>query len=134
METIDLSGLNYLAIIVAAIAHMLVGLIWFSRRLFGNAWFELTGKDLTPARAWLPLAVVGHLAIAFVLAILFSLAGVTTIPGGVALAVLVWLGFIVTLEIGELVWEKIPFQLFVIRIGNHLVAMSLAGAILAAWR
>ena len=40
----------------------------------------------------------------------------------------------VTLEIGELIWEKIPFKLFMIRVGNHLVALTLAGIILAVWR
>lgn len=81
---------------------------------------------------WIPVAVVGHMAIAFVLAILMVFAGVTTILGGLAVAVLVWLGFVVTLEIGELVWEKIQFKLFLIRIGNHLVALALAGMILEA--
>ena len=39
-----------------------------------------------------------------------------------------------TLEVGELIWEKIPVRLFLIRIGNHLVALGIAGAILAVWR
>ena len=30
--------------------------------------------------------------------------------------------------------EKVPFRLFLIRVGNHLVALSIAGAILALWR
>ena len=50
------------------------------------------------------------------------------------MGVLVWIGFVVTLEIGELIWEKIPFKLFLIRVGGHLVALSVAGAILAVWR
>jgi hypothetical protein len=41
---------------------------------------------------------------------------------------------VVTLEIGELIWEKIPFKLFMIRVGNHLVALTLAGIIPAVWR
>lgn len=44
------------------------------------------------------------------------------------------IGFVVTLETGELIWEKIPPKLFLIRIGNHLVALGLAGIILAIWR
>lgn len=134
MDPIDLSTINYFAVLVAGVAHMATGLVWFSRRLFGDAWVRLTGQDLTPARAWLPVAAVGHLAIAFVLAILFGLAGVTSILGGLVVAWLVWAGFVVTLEIGELVWEKIPVELFLIRVGNHLVALSLAAVILAAWR
>jgi hypothetical protein len=134
VESIDLTRINYLAVVVAGVAHMAVGMIWFQSRLFGGAWSELTGKDLAPAVKWVPLAVVGHLTIAFVLAILMVFASVTTILGGLTVAVLVCLGFLVTLEIGELVWEKIQFKLFLIRIGNHLVALSLAGIILGAWR
>ncbi len=63
-----------------------------------------------------------------------NLANATTVLGGIAVGVLVWAGFVVTLEIGELIWEKIPFRLLMIRAGNHLVALSLAGIILAVWR
>ena len=134
MITVDLAQINFLAVVVAAIAHMATGLVWFSRRLFGEAWVTLTGKDLAPARAWLPVAAVGHLAIALVLAVLIEATGATSPQGGLVVALLVWVGFVVTLEIGELVWEKIPFQLFLIRIGDHLVALSLAGLILGTWR
>jgi hypothetical protein len=134
MEAIDLSTINYLAVLIAAGAHMAVGLIWFSTRLFGNTWSALTGQSLTPARRWIPAAAVGHLAIAFVLAVLMLWAGVTMALGGLVIALVVWAGFVVTLEIGELVWEKIPVQLFLLRIGNHLVGLSVAGLVLGAWR
>lgn len=134
MDTIDLASINYLAVLVAGLAHMAVGVIWFSARLFGNTWAALTGQTLTPAWGWIPVAIVGHLAIALVLAILMAFAGVTTVLGSLVIAVLVWAGFVVTLEVGELVWEKISIQLFLLRIGNHFVALSLAGLILGAWR
>ena len=128
------SGINLLAVIVAGVAHMVTGIIWFRPQLFGRAWTEDTGKDLVPARQWLIAGVVGHQVIALALAVIVNLAGATTAAGGIAVAALVWLGFVVTLEVGELIWEKIPVRLFLIRAGNHLVALSIAGAILAAWR
>jgi len=127
-------NINLLAVLMAGIAHMLTGLVWFSPGLFGNDWMKLTGKDLKPASQWLFIGALGHLVIAFVLAFLINLAGATTLMGGIAVGVLIWVGFIVTLEIGELIWEKIPFRLFLLRIGNHLVALSIAGAILGVWR
>jgi hypothetical protein len=128
------SDINLWAVLVAGIVHMLTGLIWFQTWLFGKTWSELTGATLTPAFKWMPAGVIGHMLIALVLAMIVKLAGATTLGGGILVGALVWLGFIVTLEIGELIWEKIPFKLFLIRIGNHLVALSLAGAILAVWR
>ena len=132
--TIALSDVNLLAVFVAGVAHMVTGIVWFSPKLFGNAWAELTGKDLEPAKRWLVAGILGHQVIALALAVLVRLAGATTAAGGLAVAVLVWAGFVVTLEIGELIWEKIPFRLFAIRIGNHLVALGIAGVILALWQ
>jgi hypothetical protein len=45
-----------------------------------------------------------------------------------------WIGFVVPLETGELIWEKIPFKLFLIRIGNQFVGMGISGFILGAWQ
>ena len=134
MDTIDLLQINYLAVVAAGLAHMAVGLVWFQRRLFGDAWVALTHQTLEPAVKWLPVAAVGHLAIAFVLAILIRFAGGPSLLAGLVIGLLVWGGFIVTTEIGELVWEKIPFKLFLIRVGEHLVALCAAGAILGLWR
>ena len=131
---IGFSGINLPAVFVAGLAHMATGLVWFSPKLFGNAWAELTGEDLKPASRWLIAGVVGHQIIALALAVIVRLAGATTVAGGIAVAILVWIGFVVTLEVGELIWEKIPVRLFLIRIGNHLVALGIAGAILAVWR
>ena len=128
-----LYDVNPLAVIVAGILHMVIGLVWYQPRLFGNAWAALTGKDLNPAKKWLGLGVIGHLTIALVLALLIGLAGARDAVGGFTIAFLVWIGFIVTLEIGELIWEKIQTKLFLIRIGEHLLSLGLAGIILAVW-
>jgi hypothetical protein len=128
------SNVNVLAVLVAGIIHMATGLVWYQPRLFGTKWSALTGKDLNPAKQWLLVGAVGHIVIALVLAIIVNLANTTTVFGGLVCGILVWLGFIVTLEIGELIWEKIPFTLFLIRIGEHLVSLGLAGIILAVWR
>jgi Kef-type K+ transport system membrane component KefB len=129
-----LSDINFVAVLVAGFVHMATGLIWFSTSVFGRQWMELTKQEMKPAQRWIPAAVIGHLLIALVLAIVVHLANATTVLEGFAIGVLIWIGFVVTLEIGELVWEKIPFKLFMIRIGNHFVALGLAGAILADWR
>jgi hypothetical protein len=130
---INLSEINYLAVLVTGIIHMVANLVWFLPKFFGKAWAELTQKEMKPAPQWIWAGVVSHLLVAFTLAILVNLAGATTILGGIVVAALAWLGFVVTLEAGELIWEKIPFKLFLIRVGNQLVSMCLIGAILAVW-
>ncbi len=134
MVTLAISEINMFAVVVAGLAHMLVGLVWFSRPLFGKAWMSATGaKNMKPAVQWVPFAFLGHILIAFVLGLFIVLASATTLVDGFLVAVIVWLGFFVTLEIGELVWENIPLKLFLLRIGDHFLALSIAGIILVAW-
>ena len=129
-----LQDINLLAVLVAGVAHMVTGLVLFQPKLFGNAWARLTGQELKPATQWIAAGIIGHQVIALVLAMIVYLANATTAAEGAIVGILVWIGFVVTLEIGELIWEKIQFRLFLIRIGNHLVALSAAGVILAVWR
>jgi hypothetical protein len=132
--TTSLSGINLLAVLVAGIVHTVIGLLWFMPKIFGNLWVELTGKEMKPASRWIPAGLIGHQVMAFVLAVIVNLANVTNVIGGIVVGILVCLGFMATLEIGELIWEKIPFKLFMIRVGNQLVGLGSAGAILAVWR
>ncbi len=127
-------SINVLAVVAAALVHMITGLVWFSGKLFGKQWVELTKQELKPARQWLLAGLVGHLLLALVLAVVVHLTHATSLIEGMLVGILMWIGFIVPLEIGELIWEKIPFRLFTIRIGNHIVAMSLAGGVLSVWQ
>lgn len=129
-----LSDINLLAVLVAGIVHTLTGLIWFMPKFFGNAWMELTGKEMKPASQWIAAGLIGHQVMAFVLAVIVNLANVTNVMGGIVVGILVCVGFMATLEIGELIWEKIPFKLFMIRVGNQLIGLGVAGGILAVWR
>jgi len=103
-------------------------------KLFGDAWVELTGKEMKPASRWIAAGLIGHQVMAFVLAVIVNLANVTNVVGGIIIGVLVCIGFVAPLEIGELIWEKIPFKLFMIRVGTQLVGLSVAGSILSVWR
>jgi hypothetical protein len=134
LNTLNLPGINLFAVLVAAIVHMVVGLIWYQPKVFGDAWSKLTGADLKPSSRWMPVGMIGHFLIALVLAVVINLAHATTVVEGLFVAILIWLSFFVTLEIGELIWEKIPFNLFLLRVGNHLIGLGLAGIILAVWR
>jgi len=129
-----LSGINLWAVLLAGIVRTVIGLLWFMPKLFGNSWVELTGKEMRPANRWIPAGLIGHQVMAFVLAVIVNLANVTNVVGGMVVGISVCLGFMATLEIGELIWEKIPLKLFLIRVGNQLVGLSSAGVILAIWR
>jgi hypothetical protein len=127
-------NINFFAVLVAWIIHITIGLIWFRPGLFGNEWSKLTGKELKPQKKWLIPGLIGHLAMTSVLVIIIKLANINNGSGGLIVGLLCWIGFIVPIEIGELIWEKIPFKLFLIRIGNQFAGIGISGFILGAWQ
>jgi hypothetical protein len=134
MNTLHFTELNFYAVFAAWIIHTISGLLWFQPRLFGKEWSKLTGKELKPEKKWLIPGLVGHLAMVFVLVIIIKMANIGSGLGGLLVGLLGWIGFVVPLEIGELIWEKIPFRLFLIRIGNQFIGMGISGFILGAWQ
>ncbi len=134
MDNLNFQNLNFLAIIIAWLAHIILGLIWFRPGLFGNLWSKLTGKELKPDLKWLFLVLLGHLFMVLVVISLIKIADIQSGPGGLVIGLLGWIGFVVPLETGELVWEKIPFKLFLIRIGNQFIGLAASGFILGAWQ
>lgn len=82
MTDFHISDINLLAVLVAWIIHIAMGLVWFQPKLFGNEWSRLTGKEMKPAPKWIIPAFIGHLVMIFVLAILIKVTGLGTGPGG----------------------------------------------------
>jgi hypothetical protein len=134
MNQFQFSAINYLAVLVAWIVHIVLGLIWFRPELFGNEWSKLTGKELKPAKKWLIPGLIGHLLMIFVLVILIKLTNANTGLSGMLIGLLMWIGCVVPMESGELVWEKIPFRLFLLRTGNQFIGIAVSGFILGAWQ
>ena len=134
MINFQITDINLLAVLAAWIIHIVMGLIWFRPELFGNEWTRLTGKELKPASQWIIPGFIGHLFMILVLVVLIKLTNSTSGVSGLFIGLLVWIGFIVPMEIGELVWEKIAFKLFLLRVGNQFLGISVSGFILGAWQ
>jgi len=129
---------NYPAVIVAAVAHFVLGAIWLT--ILQKPWLAAVGKSLNELRqqgnATLGYVVAfgANLIIAWVLARLMIATGRTTLVGGIGLAALLWLGFTATTMATAFVFEARPLQAFAIIAGYTLVGMLLMGAILGAWK
>src|SRR5215469_8246366 len=100
---------NYPAVIVAAVAHFVLGAIWFT--VLQRPWLASIGKTLDELRqqgnATLAYVVAfgANLVIAGLLARLMIAMRRTTIAGGMSLAALLWLGFTVTTMATAFVFE-----------------------------
>ena len=129
---------NYLAVGVAALATMFIGALWYSPLLFGNLWLKAHGYSQEQMRAKAGRAymvsVVCYVVMAFVLAVLLSYAGVSTVPQGAFLGFLVWVGFFATLGLTAHVFSEKPWSTYLIDAGYQRVYAVAMGVILAAWR
>ena len=136
--------LNYLAIVVAAIAAWLVGGVWYS--VLSKPWVEAQGMTLEEAKAkhaavkgtsaaWMPFVIVfiAELIIAFVLAGLLGHLGTWSVRGGVISAAIVWFGFVLTTIVGNNAFQQRSIKLTAIDAGGWLAAFLVIGAIVGGW-
>ena len=133
--------INYAAVLVAAVAGMVLGALWYSPLLFGKMWMSLSGitdkqigeaKKKGMTKSYI-LAFVGTLVMAYVLAHFVDYTQATTLAGGLQAGFWIWLGFVATTFLGMVLWEGKPWKLYFLNVAYYLVELLLMGAILASW-
>ncbi len=131
----DISQLNYLAILVAAISTFVLGGVWYAPFLFGNAWMKennFTQDDLKDGSA----RIFGG---AFILALLmaFNLAAFigteSDVTFGVFAGLAAGLGWVAFAMGITYLFERKSFRLWAINAGYHVIAFTIMGAILGIW-
>lgn len=131
---------NYVAVLVAAIAAMVVGSAWYSPLVLGKQWMKARGIDPGGMNGMkFPLGMmvqefISTLVMAFVIAQFAAWVGAGGWLGGLVLGLWLWLGFVVTVMFGSTLWEKYPIGLFVINAGLRLVNIVLMAVIIASWQ
>lgn len=134
--------LNYIAVLVAAMAIFIIGGLWYSPLLFSKRWVKLIGKTEEEMRAgqsipapfmFLVALASGFLA-SFVLAVLLSHFVNMNALRGAEVGAGCWLGFAAATSFSTAVFAQKPKELWLIDSGFNLVSFVTAGVILGAWR
>ena len=129
--------INYLAVVVAAIASYVLAFLWYGV-VFKNRWMQLTGiTEMKPTAKNIILALVGAWFMSWVLdhAAIFGNAYLHTggVSGGLMCGFFNWLGFIMPLTMTSVLYEKRKWSLWVLDNGFWLLSLLVMGAILSAW-
>lgn len=137
MTKMDLSKLNYLAVVAAALSSFLIGGVWYSPVLFGKVWLRETGLTDEGLRRRNMGLVFGScfllsLVIAFNLAAF--LAGPPDLAWGLAAGALAGIGWVATGMGITYLFEARSFKLFAVNAGYHAVTFVVMGGILGAWK
>ncbi|OGY43315.1 MAG: hypothetical protein A2729_05340 [Candidatus Buchananbacteria bacterium RIFCSPHIGHO2_01_FULL_39_14] len=134
-------GLNYGAIVVAALFHMVLGWAWYSV-LFGKAWMKLMkidakkveeAKKKSMAKPF-GIMTIAALVMSYILAHFIRYTGSMSALEGLQAGFWLWLGFIATVMVNSVLWEEKPWKLYLLNVAYYLVSLLGMGVILASWQ
>lgn len=104
-------GINWLAIIVAAIVPMAIGYFWYSKMLFAKQWLVLMGKTeeeimkgFNPAKTY-GITFVLCIVMAYVMNYFVHYTSSVTFLEGAKIGFALWLGIVITTA-----YQSVTFQ------------------------
>ena len=140
MNTEFLSHVNWLAVLVAAVAYFLLGALWYSV-LFGKKWAQLvkldtSNPDLKKGMGGMMISTfILILIVCFGLEILvIKFNFLQEVTYGLKLGLLTGLAFATTAVSINYVYENRPTNLYLINNGYHVLGHIVAATILVLWR
>ena len=126
-----------LSVLLAGIAPVVIGFIWYHPSVFGSAWMRMVGvtpemaergKKKMPLMA--ALAILASMLAAYVMNHFGIAWGVFDVIGAIELGFWCWLGFVVPTMLGAVLWEQKSFKLYLINVMFWLVAFVAMAIIL----
>ena len=129
---------NYLAIILASVASLIIGSVWYSKVAFGEAWMQMVGLTKVTAKAKMVPAVVTMFLLSLVMGYILShvtymsmsVLGYPAQVAGLSSAFMMWGGFVVPTILGTGLFEQRRKKLLLINLGNWLVTLLAMGAVI----
>lgn len=140
MWSINLEAINWLAVLVAAVASFLIGGVWYGA-IFAKPWQRLSGLSdeqakalgANPAKTFGILALCDVLA-ALTLAILAQKTAVASLIDGIGLGLLCWILAMAAFVLSTYTASGKKLGLLEIDATKLALCLIAMGAILGAWR
>lgn len=128
--------INYLAVLVAAVAYFLLGAVWYSPLLFSKPWQRALAVEPPerPPVSLFAVTFVAYFVTALAMAFLAGATGAATVGAGALLGLITGTGFALTILLVGGVYEQRPPILFIINGFYNLLAYMMVGVIVAIWR
>ena len=133
----DWGGLDWIAIVVALLANMAFGMIWYNKRAMGSMWMEDVGIDEEKIREGnLPL-IYGSMIVLLVITNIFIALVVNNIGGGfeegLVVGAILGFGIAATNAIPHFSFAQQPWRLAIMNAANTGIAITISGAIIGAF-
>jgi hypothetical protein len=139
MGTEVFSHLNWLAVLVAAVAYFMLGALWYSKALFANTWIKTTGVNVNDpnAKKGVAAVMVMTLILEFItciaLAVIVERLGLSSAMSGLKLGLFTGICFSAVAVCISYMYQSKPKVLSAIDSGYHIVGNIIAAIILCVW-
>ena len=128
--------LNWLAVLVATAAWFAFSAIWYSVPPLSNAWqkaAKVTGTEGPPLVMILIPTIVGYFVTSITIALLARAIGATELVDGIALGVVLGVGFGVVGALITQLYEQKGGSYWLINGVNAVIAYSIVAVIVTVW-
>lgn len=133
---------NFLTILIAGVASMGAGFLWYGPMLFGKPWMKLMGytkESMEKAKKEMgktyAISFVLSLVMAYVLSHVMTLSEnffhYPMLTSGLMSAFWMWLGFVMPVQSTEVLFSGKKWALFGINTGYQLVSLLVMGIVIA---
>ncbi|MFY9557641.1 MAG: DUF1761 domain-containing protein [Blastocatellia bacterium] len=133
--------INYLAVLVSALAAFALGGLWYSPLLFAKIWVKAHGytdeqvqqMQKSAGKAY-AVSALCQFVIALTIAVLVGYLHMARCVQGLKLALLLWAGFAFPLGLMANMFSEKRISVFLIDTGYQLVYLLIIGAIITVWQ
>ena len=125
--------MNWLAIVIAAVANMIIGTLWYGNFAFGKSWVKLSGHNMGEGMSTGPLyAMTAAAAIVQAITMSWFVAqtGANSGAAGAIIGLYVGLGFVATAMFAEVLFAGRHPRLYAITAGYSVVVAIVQGMII----
>lgn len=130
-------GVNIWAVLLAALVYLVIGSLWYSPLLLGNAWMKLKGFTEEDFKSAKPIWFIMLLTYAFAFFAAFSLAMFlgpqSDATFGAIAGALVAIFWISTSKASMILYENQLVKLWLLHAGFDFLAYTAMGAIVGGW-
>ena len=136
---LDVSALNYWAIIVASLVNVVVGTFWYSPIGFGKIWTSITGIDMmkmpkNQANTAIVLVALGAIVQTAVLAVTLNTMKISGLGNALVTGVVLWAGFVAATALGDTLYARRGWKLWCLNSSFFLLVLAINSVILTTWR
>jgi hypothetical protein len=135
---------NYLAVLVAAVAAFAFGFLVHGP-LLGKVWMglmKITPADMEKGKKemekkmplYMGAAFVQQLVIAYVTALFVFMSYATNVVDALILTFWLWLGYIATIHLNTVLWEKRTLPLYGFNVAYQFCSLAIVAVILTLWQ